>query len=61
LDNSIIVWAPRIPHFKGLGMRNLQYEVRICQKSHDKVTKTVFVDQTLFGKNQFEADQPGEK
>jgi hypothetical protein len=24
-------------------MRNLQYEMRICQKSHNKVTKTVHV------------------
>ena len=30
-------------HFKGLGMRNLQNEMRICQKSHIKVTKTVYV------------------
>ena len=34
-------------HFKGVGMRNLQYEIKICQKSHNKVTKTVFMDQTL--------------
>ena len=39
MDN-IIVWAPIILHFKGIGMRNLQYEVRICQKSYNKVTKT---------------------
>ena len=42
LDN-IIVWAPSMRHFKGLGMRNLQYEMRICQKSHIKVTMTVYV------------------
>ena len=42
MDN-IIVLAPSIRHFKGLGMRNLQYEMRICQKSHNKVTKTVYV------------------
>ena len=24
-------------------MRNLQYKMRICRKSHDKVTKTVYV------------------
>ena len=24
-------------------MRNLQYKMRICQKSHNKVTKTVYV------------------
>ena len=33
----IVVQAPTIPHFKGLGMRNLQYEIRICQKQHTKV------------------------
>ena len=42
LDN-IIVWAPSLLHFKGLGMRNLQYEMRISQKSYNKVTKTVYV------------------
>ena len=35
--------APSIPHFKGFGMRNLQYEIRICQKSHNTVTITVYV------------------
>ena len=40
---NIIIWAPGILHLKGLGMRNLQYEMRICQKSHNKVTKTVYV------------------
>ena len=29
--------------FKGLGMINLQYEMRICQKCHSKATKTVYV------------------
>ena len=38
--DRIIVWAPSIPHFKDLGMRNLQYEMRICQKSHDKAERT---------------------
>ena len=42
LDN-IIVWAPSINNFKGLGMRRLQYEMRICLKSHNKVTNTVYV------------------
>ena len=42
LDN-IVSWAPSILHFKGLGMRNLQYEMSICQKSHSKLTKTVYV------------------
>ena len=40
---KIIVLAPSIPHFKGLGMRNLQSEIRICQKSHNTVTITVYV------------------
>ena len=31
LDRTI-VQAPRIPHFKSLGMRNLQYEISIYQK-----------------------------
>ena len=49
-----MVQIPSIPHFKGLDMRNLQYEIRICQKGHNKVTKTVlsllrfFMRQTLF-------------
>ena len=28
----IIVRAPSIPHFRGLSMRNLHYEISICQK-----------------------------
>ena len=36
--DQIIVQAPFIPHFKGLVMRNLEYEIRICQKIHTKVT-----------------------
>ena len=47
LDN-IIVWAPSILYFKGLGMRILKYEIRICQKSHNKVTK--------YGSNFYESD-----
>ena len=35
--NRIIVPAPSIPHFKGLDRINLQYEIRICQKRHNKV------------------------
>ena len=41
--DTIIVWAPSILYFTGLGMRNFQYEMRIYQKSHNKVTKTVQV------------------
>ena len=41
IHTDIIVWAPSILHFKGLGMRNFQYEMRICHKSHNEVTKTV--------------------
>ena len=35
--------VPSIPNFKGLGMRNLHYEIRICQNSHKKVTMTIYV------------------
>ena len=41
--DKIIVPEPIMPHVKGLGIRNLQYEMSICQKSHNKVTKTVYV------------------
>ena len=44
MDN-VIVWTPSILHFKGLGMRNLQYEM----KSHNKVTKTVYVWFEFYG------------
>ena len=36
--DRIIVLAPSIAPFKGLGMRNLQYWIRICQKTHYTVT-----------------------
>ena len=48
-----MVQIPSISHFKGLDMRNLQYEIRTCQKGHNKVKKTVlsllrfFMRQTL--------------
>ena len=53
--DMIIVLAPNLPCFKGLGMRNLQYWIRICQKSHNKVTNRnyilsvvrIFMKQTL--------------
>ena len=32
----IIIRAPSIPPFKGLEMRSLQYEIRICQKNHNE-------------------------
>ena len=32
-----IVQAPCIPQFEGLGIRTLQYLVRICHKSHKTV------------------------
>ena len=38
LLNRIIVWVPSIPHFKGLGMLNFQYEIRMCKNIHNKVT-----------------------
>ena len=31
--DQIIVQAPIIPHFKGLAIRNLEFEIRICQKN----------------------------
>ena len=55
--DQIIVQAPSIPHFKGLGMRNLEYEIRVRQKTHTKVTMAMsmlwqfFLKQTLFGFN----------
>jgi hypothetical protein len=39
--DRIIVRAPSIPHIEGLGMRNLQYELRICQKINNIVTMTM--------------------
>ena len=36
--DRIMVTAPSIPHFKGLGMRNLLYEISIYQKSNNKAT-----------------------
>ena len=35
------MWAPCILYFKGLGMQN--FIMRVCQKSHDKVTNQVYV------------------
>ena len=32
-----MVQAPNIPHSKGLCMINLEYEMKICQKTHNKV------------------------
>ena len=40
---TIMLHTPSIPYLEGLGMSNLQYEIRICQKSHNKVTMTVYV------------------
>ena len=39
--DRIIVDAPSIPHFKDLDMTNLQYEIRICKKSHNEVRITL--------------------
>ena len=41
-----------MPHFKAFGMMNLQYEIRICHKIHDKGTTSKWqhkVGQTLTG------------
>ena len=38
-----------MPHFKAYGMMNLQYEVRICHKIHNKGTMsqlTIFLSGT---------------
>ena len=52
----IVVQAPTIHDFKGLSMRNLLYEIRICPKQHIKVVMstyanvvTVFLKQSLYG------------
>ena len=53
--DRIIVLAPSIPHITGLGMRNLQYQIRIYQESHITVTNhnyilcavRIFMKQTL--------------
>ena len=50
-----------IPRFKCLGMRNLQYWIRICQKSHNTVTNhnyilcvvRIFMNQTLHKWNKY--------
>ena len=59
--DRIIVPAPSISHFKVLGMKNLQYEMRICQKVHSSHNNNLklrwnLLHQTLlectgFGKN----------
>ena len=36
--DRIIVTAPSIPHFKGLGTRNLLYELSIYEKINNKAT-----------------------
>ena len=47
----IIVQAPTIPHFKGLSLRNLQYEIKICPKQHTKVAMSTYAkDVTIFSK-----------
>ena len=46
--SRIIVWTPSLPHFKCLGMRNLENEIRFCQIRNDNVSVvTVFLKQTL--------------
>ena len=40
---KILVWTlVYVPHFKGLGLKNLQYEIGICEKILNKVTMTTF-------------------
>ena len=38
LDKKIEMQRPNIFHFKALGMMNLHYEIRICQKIYNRVT-----------------------
>ena len=40
---KIEIQRPNIFHFKGFGMINLHYEIRICQKIYNRVTMTVYV------------------
>ena len=57
MDVQIVI-APTIPHFKGLGMKNLQNEIRICKKDHNKVTMTMLsIFQTRDFKNQVDLDR----
>ena len=51
---SLIVLAHSIPRFKVLGLRNLQYEIRICQKSHNTVTNSQL--NFMCGYNFYETD-----
>ena len=38
-----------MPHFKAFGMMNLQYEVRICHKIHNKGTMSQWqIQVTIF-------------
>ena len=37
-----------IPYFKGVGMTNLQYEIRICQKHPSKFTTTMSILSQFF-------------
>jgi hypothetical protein len=46
--DQIIVQAPIIPPFKGLVMRNLDYEIRIYQTIHTKVTITMSMLSRVF-------------
>ena len=36
--DGIIVRAPSIPHFKGMNMKNLQYEISIYQNINNEAT-----------------------
>ena len=39
--DRIIVKAPSIPHFKGLGMRSMLYEISIYQKINNKLINNI--------------------
>ena len=52
----IIVQTPTITHFKGLSIKNLQYEIKICQKQHTKVAMSTYANVvTVFLKQSLEA------
>ena len=44
LNKKTEIKRPNVSHFKGFGMINLHYEIRICQKIYDRVTMTVYVN-----------------
>ena len=54
--DRIFVLLSRIPRFKVLGIRNLQYQIRICKKSHNTVNCQKSQLHFLCGSNFYETD-----